>query len=161
VRRHFTATGFLVHENKTLLLWHPRLQAWMPPGGHLEPDEDPVSAVLREVAEETGLAADVVPLAPAFPFAYPGQIQPPYLILLEDSFEPGDRHKHIDFVYFCRLAGGVDAAPRPGSTARWVDEGALRPNETLAEDVRALAIKSIEAVNQAVALRQAQGRATP
>ena len=78
----------------------------MPPGGHLEPDEDPVTAVLREIGEETGLTAEVLPLAPTFAFAYPGQVAPPFTILLEDSAEPGQRHQHIDLIYFCRPADG-------------------------------------------------------
>ena len=162
MRRHFTATGFVVHGDKTLLLWHQRGQMWMPPGGHLEPNEDPVSAVLREIGEETGLEAQVVPLAQTFPFPYPGQTQPPYTILLEDSFEPGEPHKHIDFIYFCRLADGARIDPNPGTTARWVDATSLRSNQPLdlaacgisipvAEDVRALALKAIEVVNQALA----------
>ena len=53
--RHFTATGFVVHEGATLLHWHSKVKMWLPPGGHVEENEDPVQAVLREVEEETGL----------------------------------------------------------------------------------------------------------
>jgi len=44
--RHFTATAFVVDGPRTLLHWHKRLQQWMPPGGHIEADEDPAQAVL-------------------------------------------------------------------------------------------------------------------
>jgi ADP-ribose pyrophosphatase YjhB (NUDIX family) len=148
--RHFTATGFIVHEKRTLLLWHKRLQMWVPPGGHIEADEDPASAVLREIREETGLAAEVVPLARAFDFPYPGQIQPPYTILLEDSAEPGEPHQHIDFIYFCRLADGATPEHRGDAGARWVGGDALAANEPLplAADVRALALVAIEVVDR-------------
>ena len=53
--RHFTATGFVVHEGATLLHWHPKVKMWLPPGGHIEPNEDPVEAALREIEEETGV----------------------------------------------------------------------------------------------------------
>src|SRR5439155_68249 len=69
--RHFTATAFVVDGPRTLLHWHKRLQQWMPPGGHIEADEDPAQAVLREVAEETGLLAEVIPVQPTAAFAYP------------------------------------------------------------------------------------------
>ena len=52
--RHFTATGFVVDSNAILLHWHPKVLAWLPPGGHIENNEDPVEAILREVLEETG-----------------------------------------------------------------------------------------------------------
>lgn len=158
MNRHFTATGFVVQGDRTLLHWHQRLQQWMPPGGHIEPDEDPVQAVLREIREETGVTAEVIPSVPALPFAYPGQVQPPFTILLEDSPEPGEPHQHIDLIYFCRLA---DRAAHDPSLANlhWVDEAALRSDQPLdladsgvavpiAEDVRLLALKAIEAARE-------------
>jgi len=156
--RHFTATGFIVHEQKTLLLWHKRLGMWVPPGGHVESNEDPASAVLREIREETGLETEVVSLARAFDFAYPGQIQPPYTILLEDSPETGEPHQHIDFIYFCRLADGAASEPKCDAGACWVGSDALTSNDPkdleacglsspLAQDVQALALAAIEVVN--------------
>ncbi len=154
MRRHFTATGFVVRGDHTLLHWHKRLQQWMPPGGHVEPDEDPVQAVLREIREETGVSAEVIPSAPVLPFNAPGQVQPPYTILVEDIPDPEEPHQHIDFIYFCRLADG--AAPDASlGDFHWVNETTLRSNEPLdlagcgvavpiAEDVRLLAIKAIE-----------------
>ncbi len=165
MRRHFTATGFVVQTSRTLLHWHKRLQQWMPPGGHIEPAEDPVQAVLREIQEETGATAEVIPSVPALTFPYPGQVQPPYIILLEDSAEAGEPHQHIDLKYFCSLADGLPAerretAPDPSlGDFHWLDEDALRSNQPLdlaacgvavpiAEDVRLLAIKAIETARQ-------------
>ncbi len=171
MRRHFTATGFVVQGDRTLLHWHKRLQQWMPPGGHIEPDEDPVQAVLREIREETGVAAEVIYSVPSLPFPYPGQLQPPYTILLEDSPEPGEPHQHIDLIYFCRLVDSLPAerrgaAPDPSAgDFHWVDEGALRSHHPLdlaacpprrvpiAEDVRLLAIESIETARRALGSR--------
>ncbi len=152
--QHFTCTGFVVEGDKTLLLWHQRLQMWVPPGGHLEADEDPVTAVLREIREETGLEADVLPLSQTFPFSYPGQIVPPYTILLEDSPEPGEPHKHMDLIYFCRPANNASLRPPEGAVVTWVDENALHSNQPIAlpafglsapasDDVCALALAAI------------------
>ena len=163
MRRHFTATGFVVDGDRTLLHWHKSLQQWVPPGGHVEPDEDPLQAVLREVQEETGIAAEVIPSAPVLPFPYPGQVQPPYTILIEDSHEPGERHQHIDLIYFCRPIDGSGHDPALGDF-HWLDEDALRSNQPLelappladgvtiplTEDVRLLALKAIEAARAAV-----------
>jgi ADP-ribose pyrophosphatase YjhB (NUDIX family) len=156
VNRHFTCTGFLVQGNRTLLLWHPRLRMWVPPGGHLEPDEDPVTAVLREIGEETGLAAEVLPLGQTFPFAYPGQVAPPFTILLEDSAEAGQRHQHIDLIYFCRPSDSPPKAdPPPDAILAWVAEETLRANRPVelvgcgvsapvSDDVRLLALTAIQ-----------------
>jgi ADP-ribose pyrophosphatase YjhB (NUDIX family) len=155
MKRHFTATAFVVHRGKTLLHWHRKLQQWMPPGGHLLPDEDPVTGVLREIREETGLEVEMLPLTPTFPFSDPQQLAAPYTILVEDIPEAGDPHQHIDFIYFCRPLD--DEAARPPSaddTLTWVTEEQLQRNEPLPlssrggnvpvpDDVRVLALEAI------------------
>jgi 8-oxo-dGTP pyrophosphatase MutT (NUDIX family) len=155
--RHFTATGFVVRDGRTLLHWHRKLQQWMPPGGHLLPGEDPVAGVLREIEEETGLRAEVIAGRPAFDFAYPEQVAPPFTIMIEDIDDAGGRHQHIDLIYFCRTTGNAKLqAPNDDDVLLWVDEAQLLRNEALplgtcgldiavAEDVRVLAIEAIRA----------------
>ena len=54
---HFTASCFIVDERGRLLLHHHRrLDRWLQMGGHVEQDEVPHVAALREGAEESGLA---------------------------------------------------------------------------------------------------------
>lgn len=161
MKRHFTATGFVVHEGKTLLLWHQKLQQWMPPGGHLLPDEDPVTGVQREVREETGLTVELLRLSPTFPSFEPQQLPAPYTILLEDITEQGEVHQHIDLIYFSRSLDGKNIELSPeNSEPVWVTEEQLQRNDglhlasrgekvRLAEDVRALALEAIRADREA------------
>ena len=82
MERHMTVSGFVVEGDRTLLHWHRKNSMWLPPGGHIERDEDPVQAVTREVAEETGITAEIVaPYAPraSARFAVPPQLPPPYV----------------------------------------------------------------------------------
>ena len=61
--KHFTATAFIVDsQNRTLLLWHKRLQRWMPPGGHVDENETPQETAARECKEETGLDVEILGL---------------------------------------------------------------------------------------------------
>jgi 8-oxo-dGTP pyrophosphatase MutT (NUDIX family) len=54
---HFTASVFIVDERGHLLLHHHRrLDRWLQMGGHVEGDETPSAAALREGREESGLA---------------------------------------------------------------------------------------------------------
>jgi 8-oxo-dGTP pyrophosphatase MutT (NUDIX family) len=156
MRRHFTATGFVVRGDATLLHWHRRLGQWMPPGGHIEEDEDPLQAVLREIFEETGIVADVIPSHEPMRFAYPEQLPAPYTILVEDIPGPGEPHKHIDMIYFCRPVDGAAHGRVDDPTLRWVSESELQEGGPLEvagcgmsaavpEDVRALALVAIEA----------------
>jgi 8-oxo-dGTP pyrophosphatase MutT (NUDIX family) len=159
MKRHFTATGFVVDGARTLLHWHQRLQQWMPPGGHIEADEDPVQAVLREIREETGFTTEVIPLIGLMSFDDPKQLPAPYTILVEDIPGPDEPHQHIDLIYFCRPVDGTLGDPVPDPTLRWVDESELRSNVTLdvtgcglsvavPEDVRQLSLIAIETVRR-------------
>lgn len=156
MERHFTATGFVVQDDATLLHWHGKLQCWLPPGGHMEPNEDPVQAVLREVAEETGIRAEVVSTGGVeSDLEYPREVTPPLTIMVEDIDDPVQGfHQHIDFIYVCRPMSRVDAAPdgwrwvtrEELATGAWLprndDGGAVPP-----DDVRLLAARAFETVH--------------
>jgi 8-oxo-dGTP pyrophosphatase MutT (NUDIX family) len=129
----------------------------MPPGGHIEENEDPVQAVLREIHEETGVVAEVVASSGPLAFDYPDQLPAPYTILEEDIPGPGEPHKHIDLIYFCRREKHEE---REDPTLRWVDEDELRAgasldvtgcgiSATVPDDVRVLALVAIEAARAA------------
>jgi len=111
VQRHFTASAFVAHQDRVLLLLHSTKGLWLPPGGHVEPDEAPAAAAVREVYEETGLR--VVITSPVRPHGVPEGAPRPEASL-EIEVEPG--HVHLDLAYFAALAAGEDAA-------------AIRPNE--------------------------------
>lgn len=123
--RHFTATGIVLHQDSVLLIEHAKLGWWMPPGGHLDLDEDPVQAVLREVREETGLECEII--APQ-PFAHDAvQVLPaPFTILVEDVPERGQTVQHIDCIYILRPAAdptGLTAQEEEVTGLCWVPIG--------------------------------------
>ena len=49
-----------------LLVDHKIAGLWLPSGGHVEPGEDPRATVVREIAEELGLAAEFINPDPLF-----------------------------------------------------------------------------------------------
>jgi len=161
MNKHFTATAFVVRGDATLLHWHKRLQQWMPPGGHIEENEDPVEAVLREVREETGLICEVVVTSPTHSFPDPAQVPAPYTILLEDIPGPGEPHKHIDLIYFVVPVEGAEHDQVDDPTMRWLTVAELEENAPLdvvgcgvsarvPEDVRQLALTAIGVVPTAL-----------
>jgi ADP-ribose pyrophosphatase YjhB (NUDIX family) len=137
--RDFTATTFVVHEGRTLLLLHRKLGKWFPPGGHIDPHELPDHAALREVHEETGLEVELLACGGILG---PVRVLPqPYCILLEDI---GPGHQHIDLIYFARVCGGSLApAEREARAWRWLTWEELADPE-IAEDIRVLGRRAIE-----------------
>src|SRR3990167_5005336 len=51
----FTVSVFIVFRNKVLLRKHEKYNRWLAVGGHIELNEDPNQAAIREVKEEVGL----------------------------------------------------------------------------------------------------------
>lgn len=49
-----------------LLVDHKKAKLWLPPGGHVEPDEHPKETVRREAKEELGIEADFLFDEPIF-----------------------------------------------------------------------------------------------
>jgi ADP-ribose pyrophosphatase YjhB (NUDIX family) len=139
ITRDFTATTFVVHEERTLLLLHRKLGKWFPPGGHIDPHELPDRAAIREVREESGLEIELLARS-----AMLGTVQvlpQPYCILLEDI---SPEHQHIDLIYFARVCGGSLAyAEREARAARWFSWEDLGSAE-IAEDIRELGRRAIE-----------------
>ena len=120
--RHFTASGIVLADEQVLLVEHRKLGMWLYPGGHIEPDEDPVQAVLREVAEETGLACRIVTV-PRFAHPAATVLPAPFTILVHDipANAQTPLHQHIDLVYVLAPEGG-QATPQLEEVTgcRWV-----------------------------------------
>jgi len=149
IRRHFTADAFVVWGDRVLLLLHSEKRMWLPPGGHVEPDEAPAAAAVREVREETGLTVEVT--SPRLPAGLDYAAPRPEASL-EVEVEPG--HVHLDLVYFARPSPGTDphrlipnkeAADLRWWTAEELAAGRATPAAaaTLPPDVVALALAAL------------------
>jgi 8-oxo-dGTP pyrophosphatase MutT (NUDIX family) len=99
--RHFTVAVFVVWEGRVLLHRHRKLDMWLPPGGHIEQDELPDEAAVREVLEETGLWVELVG-EKREDVSDPVQLCRPAGVQLENI---GPGHQHIDLIYFAKPAG--------------------------------------------------------
>jgi 8-oxo-dGTP pyrophosphatase MutT (NUDIX family) len=106
----FTVAIFVVHDGKVLVIHHRKLDKWLPLGGHIELDEDPEQAALREAKEESGLDVELLGERP--PTTSPGTralIAPRFL----DIHRISDTHEHIGMIYWAQpKAGSVRRADR-------------------------------------------------
>jgi 8-oxo-dGTP pyrophosphatase MutT (NUDIX family) len=150
VVRHFTVAVFVVHAGRVLLHFHRKLGKWLPPGGHVEANELPDEAALREVLEETGIRARLIG-GRGLPIDAPLQLVVPAGIQVEPIY-PG--HEHIDLVYFARpdpddvLAAEVDPRLAESDQVGWYAADQLEPLGAN-DEIRAWAKRALDALSRA------------
>jgi 8-oxo-dGTP pyrophosphatase MutT (NUDIX family) len=108
----FTVAIFVVHDGKVLVVHHRNLNKWLPLGGHIELDEDPEAAALREAKEESGLEVELLGERP--PTTGPGTralIAPRFL----DIHRISATHEHIGMIYWARPKNPDNHAGAGGS----------------------------------------------
>jgi 8-oxo-dGTP pyrophosphatase MutT (NUDIX family) len=119
----FTVAIFVVHHAKVLVIHHRNLGRWLPLGGHIELDEDPEAAALREAKEESGLDVELLGERP--PTTAPGTralIAPRFL----DIHRITDTHEHIGMIYWARPKHGtLTLAAAEHHDIRWCSSAEL------------------------------------
>ena len=115
-RVHLTASAFVIDAGADALglIWHPKGEFWVQPGGHIDPGETSLeSAARREVAEETGLG-DLERVGPG-----------PALLhrhALSGAFGACGEHWDVEYLLRASLpvAELVDVPSPEGLPIRWV-----------------------------------------
>ena len=136
----FTVAIFVVHARKLLLIHHRKLDKWLPLGGHIELDEDPEQAALREAKEESGLEVELLGERP--PTTGPGTralIAPRFL----DIHRINDTHEHIGMIYWARPKTVARASRPSGSETHGQDARATLATEEH-HDIRWCAAEDLE-----------------
>jgi len=66
--KHLVSYGVLTDhaQHAIMLVDHKKAKLWLPPGGHVEKDEDPAMTVVREIREELDIVVDFVHDQPLF-----------------------------------------------------------------------------------------------
>ena len=119
----FTVAIFVVQSGKVLLIHHRKLNKWLPLGGHIELDEDPEQAAIREAREESGLEVELLGERP--PTTGPGTralIAPRFL----DIHRINETHEHIGMIYWARPRhGNLALATEEHHDIQWVSHEQL------------------------------------
>lgn len=139
----FTVSIFISQNAKVLFIFHKQLQRWLPIGGHIELEENPEQAAIREAKEESGLDVELVGERS------PIQKEPGFLPLLAPDYmdihlikEP---HWHIGLIYFAKVKSGkVTLSVEEHQDIQWLDEKDLdNPKYGLSEPLKFYAREAI------------------
>ncbi len=124
--KSLTATVYIINNGRVLLHMHKKYNTWFPVGGHLEEDELPHEAALREAKEESGLDVTLINKNPdIFDIGLVTRVPSPLAV-----YHEGDKKKtgedFLDFIY----AASTDKTDiHPGEnetdTFRWFTEKEL------------------------------------
>ncbi|MFC6988372.1 NUDIX hydrolase [Haloplanus sp. GCM10025708] len=150
--RHVTATAYIVNEGATALHAHRRLGLRLPPGGHLDRDELPHEAAIREVREETGLDPTLLTDFDDVRSPTVRAIPRPRHLLLEDVNVHGGHvgHQHVDHIFYATV-DSRDVDPADGEESadawRWYEPSDLRGSD-LDPDVVRLGLEAIDVAGE-------------
>lgn len=147
ITKHFTATTYIVHDRKVLLHLHKKLNMWLAMGGHIDRDELPEIAALREIVEESGLNVSLYNPDKKIDIGDVRQLSRPMHILLEDV---NQFHQHIDFIYYAK-SDTDELKPQNGETTnlKWFTVDEIRALEGVPGNVKALSLEAIELLGDA------------
>jgi 8-oxo-dGTP pyrophosphatase MutT (NUDIX family) len=138
--KHFSATVYVVNiingVPKVLLHLHKKHNAWYGLGGHIEVNEDPMEAAVREAKEEAHINVTLIPPHKSLiKTKYADELIPP--ILLFDQNIDND-HRHIDHIY----VGTTTDEVQMNEPFKWCSASDLESMD-LQDDTRYIALEAI------------------
>jgi len=141
ITKHFSVTTTVVHKNKVLLHFHKKLNLWLPVGGHVDEDELPEEAAVREAREEAGIDIELYNPDKKLELKQTKQLVRPAHMIVHDISED---HKHIDFSFYA-TTNSFDLKPGDGEAHQleWFSKEDLE-KITIPENARILSLEALD-----------------
>jgi ADP-ribose pyrophosphatase YjhB (NUDIX family) len=134
----------VVHSGKVLLRKHDKYGIWLSVGGHIELDEDPNQAAIREVKEEVGLDIELIGQR-LF-----GQDEPNRKELISpiglNRHNITPMHEHIAFIYFGKSASDKVIPEKETDVWKWCVENEIDGLPGIPAEVAFYAKKALKEV---------------
>lgn len=152
VEKHFTVSIYIVHKDKVLLHVHKKYGMLLPLGGHIEANELPEEACIREVKEESGLIINL----------YNADLDSPFRNAIEESDgkfivrpmhmvhgQAEINHYHIDLSYYATTDSN-HVVPLEGESnlLYWYTKEELSKVKNAPQDVIVMANEALELLSK-------------
>lgn len=146
----FTAEVFIVYKDKVLLRFHDKYNMWLSVGGHIELDEDPNEAALREAREEVGLDVQLYDGHRLYARESEGykELIPPHFMNIHKI---NDVHRHITMTFFAKSQSDV-AMPSDDDERvdnwKWMTKSEILAADDMKESIKVYALKALEVLGE-------------
>lgn len=139
----FTVEVFVINKNKVLLRLHDKYKIWLSVGGHIELDEDPNQAAIREVKEEVGLDVKLADdlLNKSLDHDDFRELIPPKSI---NRHHINEVHEHVSMIYFATSKDDNVKPEKNSDVWKWLTKEEVERMPDLRPDIRFYALKALE-----------------
>jgi 8-oxo-dGTP diphosphatase len=143
----WTVSVFIVHQKKVLLRMHEKYHTLLAVGGHIEHDEDPLTAAKRECLEEVGLSIVIPGEEIAQPFLtdrFHLRIlpRPAYMNIHAIS----STHQHIDIIYYA-TSDSMEVTPEhPDDSWEWLTASEIQKRDDIIGTIKYYACGALDAL---------------
>jgi len=141
MKTDLVVAGYIIHDNKVLLIHHKKLSLWLPVGGHIEKDETPDEAMVREAKEEVGIDIEIRNRS-ELPFGK--NVKKNLAVPFHVNVHSAGDHDHCCFFYLCSCKDkNLEINTNEVNGSQWFSSEELK-DEKVPLDVRHIAWKALE-----------------
>lgn len=145
----YTVETFVVFDQKVLLRFHDKYNIWLSVGGHIELNENPNQAAVREVKEEVGLDVvlfDQAGIAKKHSENYTELIPPVFMNIHRIS----ETHQHIGMTYFAKAFSDKVIEPEGEKSGgwKWMAKEEIEKAADINASIKMYALKALEVLGE-------------
>ena len=145
MKTYLVVAGYIFSKNKVLLVHHSKLDLWLPPGGHIDKDETPDDALLREIKEELSMDVEVLNQSD---ISAQGNVIKNLALPFHVNVHSINDHNHCCFFYICKALNPENLkANHEIKNFEWFTREQLNQNH-VPIDVRHMALKAFELIDK-------------